>query len=286
MTVAIATSLISPSPSRSETLFVEALNRSGVEAVCGPWNGDQALFERARLVLLRACWDYHQSPREFLAWIDRLEAASIPVLNHPDIVRWNFEKSYVFALEAAGVTVPRSAVVDLDDPANLAAAMDRLGLELAVLKPISGQSGVNVVQVRRDSLDAVDLSAFSTERGLVQSFEADIERHGETVLVFFEGVYSHAARRVLPSGEWRANANVGATYEPADPTQAIIDQASRALACSPMRPLYGRVDGIVRGDAFMVLELELIEPGLYLDTHPGAAERFCDAVRERLTNSL
>ena len=39
-------------------------------------------------------------------------------------------------------------------------------------------------------------------------------------------------------------------------------------------PVYARVDGTLIGDTFLLNELELIEPTLYLHTSEGAAERF------------
>ncbi len=282
MAVVIATCLDWPDLLKSEQLFADALSALGIEVAAGPWNGDQGVFKGADLVLLRACWDYHRAPGDFLAWLDGLEMAGVPVQNHLKTVRWNIDKSYILDLEAAGVAVPRSRVVTLDSREAIGRAMDGLDLDLAVLKPISGQSGFNVMKVKRQHLDTVDLSVFSTDRGLLQSFESDISERGETALVFFNGRFSHAARRVVAPGEWRANSQFGITIEAAKPPAEVIAAAARALTLAPEAPLYARVDGIVRDRSFLLMEMELIEPALYLDSNPAAPARFAAAVEQHL----
>lgn len=277
MTVVIATCLDWPNPSRSETLFVEALKSRGHDVVAAPWNGEQAPFAGAELVLLRACWDYHRAPDRFLEWLDGLEAAGTRVANPPALVRWNFDKGYLLNLEHAGVTIPGTLVVDPKDQAAIRDAMAGRGWDKAVLKPVSGQSGFGVQLLDLAAGDWPD-PGIVTDRALLQEFQADIGAAGETALIFFGGRFSHAARKLIRPGEWRANSQYGAGWEPVSPSPDVIRAAAAALAAAPEPPLYARVDGIVRGDTLTVMELELIEPGLYLDTDAAAADRFVDAI--------
>ena len=48
------------------------------------------------------------------------------------------------------------------------------------------------------------------------------------------------------------------------------------------QPAYARVDVMRWDDAWVVSELELIEPGLYLDVDPGNAEHFAELVANLL----
>ena len=47
-------------------------------------------------------------------------------------------------------------------------------------------------------------------------------------------------------------------------------------------PIYARVDGTIIHNQFLLNELELIEPALYLDRWEGATERFVDVLKSKI----
>ena len=116
---------------------------------------------------------------------------------------------------------------------------------------------------------------------LVQEFLAEIA-DGELAGVFFDGVFSHALRRVPATGEFRINSQYGGRMEAVTLTRDVVDAMAAVLALLPKRPLYARVDGVVHAGCFMLMEVEVNEPGLGLDLVAGAAERFADALIARL----
>lgn len=278
MQIALATCLAWPDLLASDAALRDALVHRGHTVVAVPWNGLVAPFMAADAVILRACWDYHEDPPAFLAWLDDLEHRKIPTLNPPTTVRWNFDKSYILELDRGGVRVPKTFIVESGDRAEIASIMDRAGWSEAILKPISGQSGFHVGKIHRDRPDLWHGDEIPTDKSLVQEFEADIGEYGETTLVFFAGDFSHATRRIIPPGDWRANSQFGARQEAVTVTTQTIAQARAALDIVPTSHLYARVDGIVRGEDLTVMEVELIEPGLYLHLAPGSADRFADAI--------
>lgn len=278
MRVALATCLAWPDLLESDKVLREALVRRSHEVVVAPWNGSIDAFVEADITVLRACWDYHENPGAFLDWLAALEARGTVSRNPSDMVHWNFDKSYLITLEEAGVRVPRTILVDPRDKGAIERALDQNGWDEAILKPVSGQSGFNVAKISRARPDLWHGEAIAGDRALLQEFQDDIGALGDTTLVFFGGVFSHAARRVIAEGEWRANSQYGARVEPVLVSPEIIAQAEAALAVAPGVPVYARVDGLVRGDAFTVMEVELIEPSLYLHLAPGAGERFADAI--------
>jgi glutathione synthase/RimK-type ligase-like ATP-grasp enzyme len=165
--------------------------------------------------------------------------------------------------------------------------MGKLGWEEAVLKSLSGQSGYHCHKIQRTTPEdwSEVAGAIPTEAALLQAFQPDISRYSETVFVFFLGEYSHSVRRVIAQGEWRANSRFGARPEAYSPSPGVVEQARRVLQAAPgtSPPLYARVDGIVKDDgSFTLMELELIEPALYLETDPAAAERFATAIETAL----
>ena len=286
--VALATCAAYPEPSTDAPLR-EALAARGHAVFSAPWNGDQEPFECADLVVLRACWDYHENPSAFLSWLDALEAGGVRLLNDYGVVRWNFDKRYLAALHAAGVPCVPTIEVDAQNEAEARARMRALGWRRAVRKPVHGQSGHGVELL---SIDEPWSAANFEGAALLQPFQEDICESGETLLVFVEGRFSHAIRRELPKGEWRSNSRFGARRIAVDVSDAVIRSGveilERGLAVAGTFadvdevPLYARVDGLVRDDALVLMELELIEPALGFEVAPEGASRLARAICDRM----
>ena len=279
--ILVATCSEYPHPTPNLEALLTALRGFGTEADFRPWKTtDLDVFASADAVLPLCCWDYYDQPGRFLCWIQALEAAGGRLLNPPALLRWNFRKTYLLEMAAAGLTVPRT--IHLPNASSQATAhqMGQEGWQTAVLKPVSSQSGHGVQKLDLREQDRWPVDQISGEM-LLQEFQPDIGMLGETTMTFIDGVFSHAVRRVLPAGEWRANAQFGITYERVTPSREMIDAGAAYLANLPQTPLYARVDGIARPSGFMLNELELIEPYLYLEFAPGSAERMARAVLER-----
>ncbi len=99
----------------------------------------------------------------------------------------------------------------------------------------------------------------------------------------FDGCYSHAVRKVPKSGDFRVQDDHGGSAHPHQPTSAQIELAERAIAaCHPV-PAYGRVDLVQDNQGRLaVMELELIEPELWLRHHPAAATALAQGIARRL----
>ena len=249
-----------------------------------PWNGPFGPFAGAEAVVIRATWDYHDAADAYLAWLSRLDPAR--TFNAPDLIRWNLSKTYVSYLAARGAAVPRSIDVP-PTAADVAAALDALAVDDAVIKPLIGASGFGVERVRRGEEAAAlerTRSGKRADRVLVQEFVGGVE-HGELAGVFFDGAFSHGLRRVPARGEFRVNSQYGGRMEATRVSAETIVAMTAVLALLPHRPLYARVDGVVDGPRFVVMEVEVNEPGLGLDLAPGAADRFADALVARLVET-
>lgn len=270
-----------PELSASDACLAAALSARGWRVEVAPWNGPFAAFARAAAIVIRAAWDYHTAPDAYRAWLDRVETR--PTFNPPALIRWNLSKAHVLELGARGVPIPRSRLVAAE-PRAVASALDDLRLDEAVIKPAIGASGVGVERVRRgDEAAAVGRvrDGARAEQVLVQEFMPEIAS-GELAGVFFDGAFSHGLRRMPAPGQFRVNSQYGgrmeATVLPAD----VARQMAAVLALLPEPALYARVDGIVREGRFVLMELEVNEPGLGLHLAPGSAERFADAILARL----
>ena len=133
-------------------------------------------------------------------------------------------------------------------------------------------------------LEQTDVLARAAAIGdaLLQPFAEEVSRDGEYSFTFIDGELSHATLKRAKAGEFRVQTVYGGSVEPIDAPAALSDQASHALSVLSEMPLYARVDGIARGSAFLLMELELIEPNLFLAAATGAANRFAAAIVRRL----
>ena len=117
---------------------------------------------------------------------------------------------------------------------------------------------------------------------MLQPFIPEVATNGETSLIFFNGVFSHAIRRQLPQNGWRANSQYKVEITPVEVDRHIIETARYVLHKLPEMPVYARVDGTIINNTFLLNELELIEPALYLDRWDGVTERFVDVLKSRI----
>lgn len=253
-------------------------NGRGFEVVGLAWDGPRAAFDGAEAVVMRSTWGYYRALEAFRDWTEAMAAAT-RLFNPIGLVRWNLRKDYVGKLAAAGVRVPGTRIV-ARQPAAIAQAFDEMGWQRAVVKPATGASGHSVELLAREAI-AETVPRLATGEVLVQEFLPEIA-HGELSLVYFDGVFSHAIRKRPPKGEFRVNSRFGATREREEPPHAVSEEGAAALRVLPELPLYARVDGVVRDGVLVVIEVEVLEPALFMEFDPPSAERFAAATVKRL----
>jgi glutathione synthase/RimK-type ligase-like ATP-grasp enzyme len=198
------------------------------------------------------------------------------------VLRWNSRKTYLRELEAAGVpTVPTHFVEKGGE--SLARVLRETGWDEVVVKPVVSASAYETWRASRATLaqdDARYALLLAEGAVMVQPFLPGIMTEGEWSLCFFAGRYSHAVLKRPRPGDFRVQADHGGQYTAEEPSRQLVAEAGAALRAAGRRTLYARVDGCVMDGAFRLMELELLEPGLFLATHPAAAARFAEAVLE------
>ena len=280
--VVLATCVDDPGITASDRLYADALERRGCRVAGAPWDGPRQAFAGADAVVLRSTWGYFRALDDFKAWTEAMAAAT-RLFNSIELVRWNLRKDYVEKLAAAGVRVPRSFVVPCEVPA-VGRVFDETGWAQAVVKPASGASGHSVELLQRATLagQVAGLADEARQAGVVvQEFLPEIAE-GELSLIYFDGVFSHAIRKRPPAGEFRSNSRYKPTRTAETPPTAVTQQGASCLATLPERPLYARVDGVVRDGVLIVIEVEVLEPALFMEFDPLSAERFAEATIKRL----
>ena len=224
------------------------------------------------LILPLFAWGYQRDVSAWYGLLDRLEAEGLPVVNPVPVLRWNSDKAYLAELAVKGVAVvPTVEVAALDDVA-LAAARKALGAEEVVIKPAisGGADGTHRIApgaaIPADALD---------QRRLVQPMMPGILTDGEFSLFFFAGKFSHAIVKRPASGDFRVQEQFGGRESDWDASAEAQALAAAALAAAPAAPVYARIDMV--GDAtgkLHIMELELIEPSLFLHHAPDRGAAF------------
>lgn len=260
-----------------------ALAARGAEVVTAPWNGPFEPFARAELVVVRSTWDYQQHAEAFVAWLDRLDTIDGVVVNKPSLMRWNARKNYLLDLAARGAPLPPTRLVRPDADA-IAAGLDELGLDEGVVKPVfgAGASGLSIVR-RDDRAGLVRAAATLGGDGLLQPLLAHVRDTGETSLTFFAGEFSHAVTKTPAAGSILVQAEHGGSTRAVQPSADDVELARSVLALLPSAPLFARVDMLLPATGpRSLMEVEVLEPELFVRFAPGAEQRFAELLLARL----
>jgi glutathione synthase/RimK-type ligase-like ATP-grasp enzyme len=253
-----------------------ALTRAGCTVEAVPWTAadDLCSFE---LVLPLVAWGYHLDYPRWLALLDRAEAGAWRMINPPALLRWNGDKAYLAELADSGVSTVPTLAVDSCCDADIEEARRRFGIDWLVIKPPVSASAAGTHRLGPSD----DLPADSRGRPMiVQPLIEEIARTGEFSLMLFDGEYSHAVLKRPKSGDFRVQEyHGGVTLPCASPPAGAIELAQAALAAAPARATYARVD-IVPDDegTLRIMELELIEPSLFLDHAADGGAAFTRAI--------
>ncbi len=278
--IGLATSRELPELSGGEQLLYGALCERG-ECAIVVWDDPQESWRACETIIIRCTWDYSGRVIEFLKWIDRVEAAGIRLENAPDILRWNSDKLYLRDLAVRGVTIPPTVWIGREKLTR--ELLQRHVTGPCVIKPTVSAGAYNTLRVSPETIDEVlaQLGGLNEHKGLMlQPFIPEVQEPGEYSLIFVRNEFSHAVLKTPAPGDFRVQPRYGGVQAATTVGADVIAQARAALAAIPFQavPLYGRVDGIVRGGQFVLMELELIEPYLFWEFGEGSVTRFAKVV--------
>lgn len=280
--IALATSAEHPDLHEHDLPLAAALREAGLDPVAEVWTDPSVDWSGYDAVLLRSVWDYHTRYLEFAEWLGLLDKAGVQVLNDTDLVRWNADKRYLLELRERGVAIVPSQVAAGACLREVVAGLQ--GQEI-VIKPTVSATALHTI---RGIAGSVELSQAIDELPdavyLVQPFLPEIQSEGEWSLMFLGGEYSHAVLKRPAEGDYRVQDDFGGIAVLTDPPPAVREGATAALAALEPRhtPVYARVDGVVIAGRFLLMELELIEPYLFLPLSPTATPHLAATVATQL----
>lgn len=252
-----------------------------------PWDRPGVTWDRYEVVVVRSCWDYHRRPDEFLTVLEGIVATGVRLENELELVRWNLAKTYLRDLETRGVATTPTLWRPRLSSGELEELFATLASEEIIVKPVVGASAEGAFRLDRSSLRERlgEVEKHFADRALmVQPLARAVLDEGEHSLVYFDGKLSHAVVKTPRRADFRSQEEHGGTVRSAPPGEALRAAGAAAVAALGKAPLYVRVD-LVRandGDGFWLMELEVIEPALYLRMDSAAPQRFARALDVRL----
>ena len=264
----------------------DALLARGFRVEAPIWDDPDMDWASFDLCVIRSTWDYHHLLPEFLAWAERASALT-RLWNPLDVLRWNTHKTYLRDLSERGVPVVPTEWLDKGGNADLGSLMRARGWDRAVIKPSVSASAYATRLVTPATLSEAQAhldAILARGDAMVQPFIASVETYLERSLLFIVGELTHSVTRPaqVRSETVREDTPWYDDYLLVTPPGDELSLAQNVLEVAGYHTLYARVD-LVRDDFGepRLIELELVEPSLFLDLYPPAAEKLADAIAAR-----
>ena len=274
-----------PQGAEGERLMLPHLAAAGVETEIVDWRSSDCDFSKFSLIVLRSCWDYHLRAAEFIDWLQRVAQAT-PVLNPIDAVLWNHSKFYLREVEALGIEIAPTVFVNGSDSIEPDVWHEIKRCPKSVVKPAISASAHKTWLFDSAAVSSENelKSKMEAQPFLIQQFIPEIETQGEISFIYIDGAYSHAVLKRPAAGDFRVQKEHGGSAELFHPDSQLLVRANQIAATVPQvrNALYCRIDAVARDGNLVLMELELIEPELFLGLAEGAAERFAEAIVRRV----
>lgn len=262
-------------------LSIAPMTELGWQVVLVNWRDRSVAWDDFHAVYICTPWDYQEDPALFLDVLDTIDKSTALLVNDLALVRWTLEKSYLKDLEERGADIVPSTWHRDFDAEDADAFFSSHNADKLILKPLIGANAADTFVLTNPISDALCRELTDTFRDrsyFVQPFVANIQSEGEFSLFFLGGAYSHAIQKTPKVGDFRVQEEHGAEIKAVTAPDRLIDTATCIMEMVEPEPVYARID-FVRDDddRYLLMELELIEPSLYLRTDPNAATRFAAA---------
>lgn len=250
------------------------LNAVGIAVYYTPWTDEAPLDCDLAMPLM--AWAYHRNVARWYAQIDRWKAAGTRFANPLTMLRWNADKRYLLDFATRGVAVVPTRYTAAIDAGDLETARAAFATDDIVVKPPVSAGSDNTWLLRGQ--EALPENALGRAM-LIQPMMPAIVSEGELSLFWLGGVLAHSIVKRPRSGDFRVQPQFGGQSATIEAPPAALAQAHAALAAAGDGVVYARIDMVGDGaGGYALMEIELIEPWLYLDRAPDGGAAFADAI--------
>lgn len=267
-----------------EQAFAKTINLPNTEVEAVAWTDETVDWTQYDCLVFRTIWDYFNDPIAFDNWLTKIEKLGVKTLNSIMTVRHNQHKFYLDHLQKKGIDIVPTVFIPKNTGLDLSVLHEKNWTK-AVLKPAISAGAYLTKRFDIADIDAItaEYAPIAVERDLLlQPFLPEIQTEGEISLLYFNSVFSHAVVKKPVQDEFRIQSQFGGIYTPYLPDNQLLTTAENIIKAFGGNLLYARVDGVMQGGKFLLMELELIEPDLYFETNAAAKDNFVRALAESL----
>ncbi len=267
-----------------DLILEQILAELGLDFTFEVWSDDGVDWTAYSHLLMKSPWDYFDRYPEFLAWCQKVKSLGIPVINNMDTVIRNSDKRYLQEIEDRGFSIVPTIFNSKNQIPDIEACFGVFGTEQMVIKPTVSGGAKNTMKIEKGNwqADREEIEKLlASENFMLQPFVREVAEVGEFSYLFFNGKFSHAVLKSAKSGEFRVQHFFGGQIHPIDPTLIELVYIQKIIDEFAANTLYARVDGVWIKGVFYLMELELIEPYLFLFTSKEGRENYKNAIRER-----
>lgn len=295
MKIGIATCADKPNLTVGDRKFASLLEKKGAQTIPVIWNephiqpnifsGDVDALDA---IILRSTWDYHRHSNQFLNWLSQIEKSSIRLINSPEIVRWNLDKSYLLEMESQNFSIVPSLIVKRElSQSQIVEKIKATGWKNLVLKPTISATAFLTFNLESSNAEIPDFISKIQKHSdlIVQPFIPSILSKGEVSLIFFKDqhpLYSHSVLKRSQSHDFRVQSDFGGTVEVFQPSHRLLSFATKCVEAIKGDWIFARVDIVDWEQEPLLSEIELIEPDLFLTFDSHAAQKLADIVAKNL----
>jgi glutathione synthase/RimK-type ligase-like ATP-grasp enzyme len=270
-------------------LLLQYLQQKGLDIQKEIWNDPKVDWAAYDLAVLKAPWDYFDKYEEFVNWLNKLEQLNVRLLNPVQTVQWNSDKHYLQEIAEAGLEVIPTIFIEKGEQPELTDYFEKLNSEQIIIKPAVSGGAKNTFALKREDIEAAKANIYEllqSEAFMAQPFIEQIKEEGEWSLVFFNGKFSHCLLKKAKSGDFRVQHVHGGSVHPMPASEEMLHIAQQYVDKFAQGCLYARVDGVMIDGTFSLMELELIEPFLYLDSSQNGFENYFEALQKMMKKEL
>lgn len=268
-----------------DKLLSSVLKELGISHEIIAWSDPEADWSKFTTLLIKSTWDYFDFYPEFLNWIQKIKKLGIPVLNDLDTILWNSAKNYLLEIEEKGFPVISGLILKKGEEIDASQISQKIKSDIWVVKPLVSGGAKNTLKIKASEWESYadqvrDL--VREEDFLAQPFIQEIQSVGEYSLIFFNQKFSHAVLKTPAKADFRVQHYFGGTIQTVDPSPEMLKSCQALINEFAQTSLYARVDGVEIDGVFHLMELELIEPYLFLGLADQAIPNYKEALRTRL----
>lgn len=268
---------------REDFFLKDALNKAGINAKIMPW--EELTNLKDETLLIKSTWGFHKKLSTWNTWLEYLEKNKIKTLNPLSIIKDNYDKEKQFTiLDQNNIKHIDTLFTESTKEQEILKFMKKY--QTIVLKPAISESGFNTYKTSNEKELKELLPKFKDSKILVQPYIKDIDK-GEYSLIYID---KKLVNIVLKYNDIFMNKNSVKYIEEKEISKELLSLGNKIVNIPDYKGhLFMRIDIVKNNKEFEIMEVELLDPNLYLNYIPDKKKKketyrfFAQSIKKRIT---